>query len=57
VAATWKKMQSIETAFGKGHMGGLKTYGINHLVVKPMSVTRLEKGKVETVKWVTPEFP
>jgi branched-chain amino acid transport system substrate-binding protein len=57
VAATWEKMQSIETSFGTGHMGGLKTYGINHLVVRPMPVSRLEKGEVEFVNWFMPDLP
>lgn len=57
VATTWEKMEKIETAFGKGHMGGLKTYGINHLVVRPIPLTRLEKGNVEFVQWLMPDFP
>lgn len=57
VAATWEKMESIETCYGTGHMGGLQTYGINHLVVRPCPVSRLEKGEVELIKWYMPEFP
>jgi branched-chain amino acid transport system substrate-binding protein len=57
VAAAWEKMESIETSFGTGHMGGLKTYGINHLVVRQMPISKLENGEVKLVKWYTPEFP
>ncbi len=57
VAAAWEKMPSIETAFGKGHMGGLKTYGINHLVVRPLPITKLEKGNVKFIGWFMPNIP
>lgn len=57
VAATWEKMSSIETAFGMGHLGGLKTYGINHLVVRPLPITKLEKGNVKFVGWFMPNIP
>ncbi len=57
VAATWEKMPNIETAFGTGHMGGLKTYGINHLVVRPLPITKLEKGNVTFIGWFMPNIP
>ena len=37
-------------------MGSLKIYGINHLVVRPMAITRLERGNVEFVNCFMPEF-
>jgi branched-chain amino acid transport system substrate-binding protein len=57
VKTAWEKMPSIETCYGTGHMGGLQTYGINHLVVRQQCISRLEKGQVELIKWYTPEFP
>lgn len=57
VAASWEKMGSIETSYGTGHMGGLKTFGINHLVVRPIPISNLEKGEVKFGKWYTPDFP
>jgi branched-chain amino acid transport system substrate-binding protein len=57
VAASWEKMGSIETAYGTGHMGGLKTFGINHLVIRPIPVSRLENGKLKFGKWFMPKFP
>jgi len=57
VAATWEKMTSIETSFGTGHMGGLKTYGSNHLVVRVIPITTLMKAEAQTVKWIMPEVP
>jgi len=57
VKTAWEKMPSIETCYGTGHMGGLQTYGIKHLVVRQQCISRLEKGQVELIKWYTPEFP
>ena len=57
VAETWGKMNRIETAYGAGTMGGLKTYGVNHVVVKPFPISRLVNGEPEHVKWILPEVP
>jgi branched-chain amino acid transport system substrate-binding protein len=57
VAKTWENMSKIETSSGTGKMGGLKTYGINHIVVKPVGLSRFNKGEVEFVKWYTPNIP
>ena len=57
VAETWEKMNRIETAYGTGTMGGLKTYGVNHVVVKPFPISRLMNGVAEHIKWVLPEVP
>ncbi len=35
-------------------MGGLKDFGINHVVMKPRPLARLKKGEVEFVKFITP---
>ncbi|MGD2124817.1 MAG: ABC transporter substrate-binding protein [Desulfobacteraceae bacterium] len=54
IAKTWENMKNIDTLYGKGTMGGLKEFGINHVVMKPRPITRLENGKVEFVKFITP---
>lgn len=54
VAGTWENMKSIETLYGKGRMGGLEDFGINHIVMKPRPLTRLENGEVAFVKFITP---
>jgi branched-chain amino acid transport system substrate-binding protein len=51
VKNTWEKMTSINTTYGPGKMGGLKTYGINHNVSYATPVTSLQKGKVVWVEW------
>lgn len=53
VAQSWEKMKSIETLYGKGRMGGLDTFGINHVIIKPVPVTRLNDGEVEFVKFIS----
>jgi branched-chain amino acid transport system substrate-binding protein len=57
VKTTWEKMKSIKTSYGTGHMGGLKTYGVNHLVVRPCPISGFIKGEVKLIKWYTPNFP
>jgi branched-chain amino acid transport system substrate-binding protein len=57
VAQTWEGMKSIETTFGKGKMGGLETYGVNHVVVAPVPIGRIMNGEIQFVKWIMPEVP
>ena len=41
---------SLMTSFGPAHMGGLKTYGVNRVLVRPIPVSYLKDGQVvETV--------
>lgn len=57
VAKTLEQMENIQTPSGPGKMGGLKTYGINHALVKPLAISRIIDGKAEHVRWFTPEIP
>lgn len=52
VRDTWEKMKTIDTVYGPGRMGGLKTYGINHTVCHPCPIQALDNGKVKWVKWM-----
>jgi branched-chain amino acid transport system substrate-binding protein len=49
---TWENMKTIDTVYGPGRMGGLKTYGINHTVCAPCPIVALMDGEVKWVKWV-----
>jgi branched-chain amino acid transport system substrate-binding protein len=41
---------SLKTGFGPAHMGGLKTYGVNRVLVRPIPVSYLMDGQtVDTV--------
>jgi branched-chain amino acid transport system substrate-binding protein len=48
----WGSMKTIDTVYGPGKMGGLKTYGINHTVCAPCPIVSLMDGQVKWVKWV-----
>jgi branched-chain amino acid transport system substrate-binding protein len=51
VKNSWEKMKSIDTAYGPGRIGGMKTYGINHNVSYKTPFTSLKDGKVVWVEW------
>jgi branched-chain amino acid transport system substrate-binding protein len=53
----FEKMTKIETPYGVGTMGGLKTFGINHVVVRPLSLVRFMNGEPNFIKWYTPVLP
>jgi hypothetical protein len=57
VMHAWEKMKSIESVTGTGTMGGLETYGINHVITRPEGLTRLQDGKIELIRWFLPEIP
>jgi hypothetical protein len=50
-------MDTIETLFGTGTMGGLETYGIKHAVGCPLSLQTLIDGKVSYKGWVNVTIP
>jgi branched-chain amino acid transport system substrate-binding protein len=51
------KPGSLKTAFGPGHMGGLKTLGVTGELVRPVPITVIQGNEIKMVKWVTPELP
>jgi ABC-type branched-subunit amino acid transport system substrate-binding protein len=51
VAAAWEKMDSINTVFGAGKMGGMETYGINHSVYTQLPILRLENNQLSWGTW------
>jgi len=48
---------SLQTTFGPGHMGGLQTFGVNRMLVRPIPITVIQGEEIRMVKWVTPELP
>ena len=52
VRDTWEKMNTIDTLFGKGYMGGEEIYGIRHSVSNPHSIQQLMDGKIISHGWV-----
>jgi branched-chain amino acid transport system substrate-binding protein len=57
VKNSFEKTTGIDTPYGKGKMGGLQTYGINHVIVRPCALTRIMNGEIKHIKWFTPEVP
>lgn len=57
VSVGWEKMQVLQSPFGPAKMGGLKSWGINHVGRTPLPLGRVMNGKFQFVKWVTPDVP
>jgi branched-chain amino acid transport system substrate-binding protein len=47
VVATLEKMTNIDTPYGRGRMGGQDLFGINHVIRRPFTLSRIMKDKVE----------
>jgi branched-chain amino acid transport system substrate-binding protein len=47
VVDTLENMKSVDTIWGKGKMGGMEIFGINHVVIRPITLSRIMHGKVE----------
>jgi ABC-type branched-subunit amino acid transport system substrate-binding protein len=48
---------SLNTTFGPGCMGGLKTLGTNRFLIRPIPVTVVQNGKIRMPEWVMPQLP
>jgi branched-chain amino acid transport system substrate-binding protein len=47
VVDTLEGMTSIETVWGKGRWGGQDLFGINHVIIRPITFSRIVNGNVE----------
>jgi branched-chain amino acid transport system substrate-binding protein len=47
VVDTLEKMTSIDTPYGRGRMSGQDLFGINHVIVRPFTLSRIMKDKTE----------
>jgi len=45
---------SFETLWGPAHMGGVKTFGVNRVLVRPVPISRIMNGKIEFVGFKMP---
>jgi branched-chain amino acid transport system substrate-binding protein len=57
VKDSFEKMTKIDTPTGPGKLGGLKTYGINRVVLRPFPMNRIMNGKIEHLAWLDPVLP
>jgi branched-chain amino acid transport system substrate-binding protein len=47
VVTTLENMKSIDTPYGRGRMGGQDLFGINHVIIRPFTLTRIMKDRTE----------
>lgn len=57
VATAWEKMDSINTIFGPGKMGGLDIYGIKHSVYTQLPILTLESNQLGWGTWENTYLP
>jgi hypothetical protein len=57
VRDTLAQMDNIETPFGTGEMAGLETFGLKHVLIRPIGIAVLMDGMVSHIKWVMPVLP
>ena len=57
VAQAFETLEDFDTPFGTGQMGGLETFGVNHVVLAPQAISSIMDGEVEQVKWFVPSIP
>ncbi len=58
VKTTWENMTTVQTLFGTGNMGGLQTYGINHVCAHPMPISSSDSnGNVTFGGWQPVTIP
>jgi branched-chain amino acid transport system substrate-binding protein len=54
---TLTKPGDLQTVFGPAHMGGLKTFGVNKALVRPIPLSLIKNGKIELLKLTLPKLP
>jgi branched-chain amino acid transport system substrate-binding protein len=58
VRDTLATMDNIETPFGTGEMAGLETFGLNHVLIRPIGICLIDSnGEIKHLKWVMPVLP
>jgi len=52
VVAAIESMNSIDTIYGKGRWGGQEFYGVNHVIIRPITISRIVNGKVQQLDFI-----
>lgn len=47
----------LQSVFGPAHMGGLKTFGVNRVLVRPAPLSIIKDGKIQLVGLNLPKLP
>jgi len=55
VAKKWESMTNIDTTLGPGLMGGLQTYGVNHVTYSATPMQQVINGKITLVDFIPVE--
>lgn len=58
IVATFETMTepgSFQTSYGPGRAGGLERFGVNREVVRPIIISPIMNGVIQTVRYVLPE--
>ena len=60
VVRTLEKMKTVgdlKTVYGPGHMGGLKTFGVNQVLVRPVPLSAVKGNAIDLVSLTLPKLP
>ena len=60
IVKTLEKMKtvgSLKTVYGPAHMGGLKTFGVNRVLVRPVPLSAVRGGAIDLVSLTLPQLP
>ena len=52
VTAAIGKMKTVNTIWGKGKWGGKEYFGVDHCIVRPITMSRIVDGKVEQLDFI-----
>jgi len=52
VKETWENMDTIETGYGPGRMGGKTLYGLKHTVYHRQPIQVLDQGEIKFGAWI-----
>lgn len=54
---TMTRPGSLKSVYGEAHMGGLKTFGVNRVIVRPAPLSVIKGGKIDLLSLTLPELP
>jgi branched-chain amino acid transport system substrate-binding protein len=52
IVATIERMRDIDTIWGKGKWGGKEIFGVDHVIIRPVTPSRIVNGKVEQLDFI-----
>ena len=52
IVATIEMMKTIDTIWGKGSWGGKEIFGVDHVIIRPVTLSRIVNGKVEQLDFI-----